>query len=58
MRAAVDSLLDQDYDGPFEVVLALGPSIDGTNELVDEHGAGRPAHPRHRRTTSARPRPA
>ena len=39
MRAAVHSLLDQDYDGPFEVTLALGPSIDGTTELVEEMAA-------------------
>ncbi|PZE75328.1 glycosyltransferase family 2 protein [Curtobacterium sp. MCBD17_034] len=36
VRAAVGSLLDQDYDGPIEIILALGPSIDGTNELVEE----------------------
>jgi succinoglycan biosynthesis protein ExoA len=36
VRAAVDSLLNQDYAGPFEVAIAVGPSIDGTNELVDE----------------------
>lgn len=36
VRAAVDSLLEQDYDGPFEVALALGPSIDGTTELLNE----------------------
>ena len=29
----------QDYDGPFEVTLALGPSIDGTTELVEEMAA-------------------
>jgi glycosyltransferase involved in cell wall biosynthesis len=42
VRAAVASLLDQDYAGPFEVVLALGPSIDGTNELVAEMSAADP----------------
>lgn len=42
VRAAVGSLLDQDYDGPFEVILALGPSIDGTNELVAEMSAADP----------------
>jgi len=42
VRAAVSSLLDQDYDGPFEVILALGPSIDGTNELVAEMSAADP----------------
>ncbi|MGO4536138.1 glycosyltransferase family 2 protein [Leifsonia sp. 2MCAF36] len=36
VRAAVDSLLAQDYTGPFEVAIALGPSIDGTTELVEE----------------------
>lgn len=36
VRAAVHSLLDQDYSGPFEVALALGPSIDGTTELVED----------------------
>ncbi|GAA0419558.1 glycosyltransferase family 2 protein [Leifsonia naganoensis] len=39
VRAAVDSLLDQDYAGPIEVTVALGPSIDGTTELVAELAA-------------------
>jgi succinoglycan biosynthesis protein ExoA len=39
VRAAVDSLLHQDYEGPFEVTLALGPSIDGTTELVEDMAA-------------------
>lgn len=39
VRAAVDSLLAQDYSGPFDVTIALGPSIDGTNELVEELAA-------------------
>lgn len=34
--AAVASLLAQDYDGPFEIVLALGPSVDGTDEVIAE----------------------
>ncbi len=42
VRAAVGSLLYQDYAGPFEVILALGPSIDGTNELVAEMSAADP----------------
>jgi succinoglycan biosynthesis protein ExoA len=42
VRAAVGSLLHQDYQGPFEVILALGPSIDGTNELVAEMSAADP----------------
>ena len=39
VRAAVDSLLQQDYRGQFEVTLALGPSIDGSTELVEEMAA-------------------
>lgn len=42
VRAAIASLLDQDYSGVFEVILALGPSIDGTNELVAEMSAADP----------------
>jgi len=34
--AAVRSLIAQDYEGPFEVVLALGPSVDGTNDVIAE----------------------
>ena len=34
VRAAVESILAQDYHGPVEVLIALGPSIDGTAELV------------------------
>ncbi|MFN2563142.1 MAG: glycosyltransferase family 2 protein [Jatrophihabitans sp.] len=34
VEAAVSSVLAQDYPGPAEVVLALGPSTDGTNEIV------------------------
>lgn len=36
IEAAVDSLIDQDYEGPFEVILALGPSVDGTNDVIAE----------------------
>ncbi|WP_430645811.1 glycosyltransferase family 2 protein [Agromyces sp. GXS1127] len=36
VRAAVGSILAQEYDGPVEVLIALGPSIDGTNELVED----------------------
>ncbi|MCU1528757.1 MAG: glycosyl transferase family 2, partial [Frondihabitans sp.] len=32
----------QDYEGPFEVILALGPSVDGTNEVVAEMAAEDP----------------
>ena len=36
IEAAVNSLIDQDYQGPFEVILALGPSVDGTNDVIAE----------------------
>ncbi|MGX5681460.1 glycosyltransferase family 2 protein [Schumannella luteola] len=36
IEAAVRSLTAQDYEGPFEIVLALGPSVDGTNEVIAE----------------------
>ena len=43
LQAAVESILQQDFAGPVEVVLALGPSTDETNriaaELVAAHGA-------------------
>lgn len=42
VEAAVRSLLDQDYTGPFEVILALGPSIDGTTELIERLSAEDP----------------
>jgi glycosyltransferase involved in cell wall biosynthesis len=35
VEAAIASLLDQDYEGPFDVIVALGPSIDGTTELLE-----------------------
>jgi succinoglycan biosynthesis protein ExoA len=35
VEAAIDSLLAQDYRGEFDVIVALGPSIDGTTELVE-----------------------
>lgn len=34
IEAAVKSLLEQDYSGPMEITLALGPSNDGTNDIV------------------------
>ncbi|WP_350349972.1 glycosyltransferase family 2 protein [Agromyces sp. G08B096] len=36
VRQAVESILEQDYSGPVEVLIALGPSIDGTAELVGD----------------------
>lgn len=39
IEAAVLSLTAQRYDGPIEVVLALGPSVDGTNEVISQLAA-------------------
>jgi glycosyltransferase involved in cell wall biosynthesis len=32
----VDAILSQDYAGKFEVIMALGPSTDRTNEIAEE----------------------
>lgn len=34
IREAVHSILEQDYDGEKEVIVALGPSTDGTSDVV------------------------
>lgn len=34
LRDSVRQVLEQDYDGPLEVVLALGPSTDGTDAVA------------------------
>ncbi|MGP5220509.1 glycosyltransferase family 2 protein [Arthrobacter rhombi] len=33
---AVEGILGQDFDGPKEIILALGPSDDGTNAVVEQ----------------------
>ena len=40
LEAAVLAILSQDYAGPIQVVLALGPSIDRTNEVAARIIAG------------------
>lgn len=35
LEAAIRSILDQDHPGAFEVVLAVGPSTDGTDKIVE-----------------------
>lgn len=40
LKAAVDAILDQDYPGSLEVVLALGPSTDGTQLVATQLVAG------------------
>jgi glycosyltransferase involved in cell wall biosynthesis len=42
LRSAVRSVLDQDYPGPVEVVVALGPSRDGTDAVAAELAAEDP----------------
>lgn len=39
LETAVLHLLEQDYAGPMEIVLALGPSTDGTNEIAQRLAA-------------------
>ena len=39
LRRAVETVLAQDVDGPFELILALAPSTDGTTELARELAA-------------------
>lgn len=36
VEAAVASVLAQEYDGPVEILLALAPSTDGTDTLVEQ----------------------
>jgi glycosyltransferase involved in cell wall biosynthesis len=42
LREAVDAVLDQDYAGDLDVVLALGPSRDRTDEVAAALAAGDP----------------
>lgn len=39
IEAAILSLVDQDYEGEFEAIIALGPSVDGTNAIVERMAA-------------------
>ncbi|WP_214109907.1 glycosyltransferase family 2 protein [Acrocarpospora catenulata] len=42
LRQAVQQVLEQDYDGAIEVVLAVGPSKDRTQEVADAIAAADP----------------
>lgn len=42
LQAAVDSVLAQELDAPTQLVIALAPSTDGTNELAVRLAAGDP----------------
>ncbi|HLP23767.1 MAG TPA: glycosyltransferase family 2 protein [Microbacteriaceae bacterium] len=42
LEAGLAGILNQDFEGPIEIVLALGPSNDGTNELAARLAAGDP----------------
>jgi len=42
IEAAINSLTAQDYAGDFEIILALGPSVDGTNDIVSAMAAADP----------------
>lgn len=36
LAAALRGIIDQDYPGPLEIVMAVGPSTDRTREIADE----------------------
>ncbi|MDH6180443.1 succinoglycan biosynthesis protein ExoA [Microbacteriaceae bacterium SG_E_30_P1] len=42
IEAAVLSLTSQDYTGPSEIVIALGPSVDGTDDVISRLSAADP----------------
>ena len=42
IEAALRSLVEQDYAGEFEAIIALGPSVDGTNAIVERLAAADP----------------
>lgn len=42
LRSAIRSVLEQDYPGPIEIVIALGPSRDRTDEVAAELAAADP----------------
>jgi hypothetical protein len=42
LERAVSSILAQEYPGPTEIVLALGPSTDGTDQVVEKLVASDP----------------
>lgn len=39
IEGAIEAVLSQDYAGAHDLVLALGPSTDGTNEIVEKLAA-------------------
>ena len=34
IEAAIGGITAQDYSGPYEIITALGPSVDGTNDII------------------------
>lgn len=40
LRSAIESILSQEYPGAFEVILALGPSRDRTDDIARELASG------------------
>jgi glycosyltransferase involved in cell wall biosynthesis len=55
LRASVTHILEQDYDGETEVVIALGPSTDRTDEIAAELVRETAGDPRARVTTVPNP---
>lgn len=42
VHAAITTVLSQDYPGERELILALGPSTDGTEEIAQQHAVADP----------------
>lgn len=42
IEAAIDGITAQDYDGEYEIILAVGPSVDGTNAVIEAMAAADP----------------
>src|SRR5688572_16364767 len=42
IEAAIQGIAVQDYRGPYEVLVAVGPSVDGTNDVLAQLAAADP----------------
>ncbi len=42
IEAAINGITAQDYQGPYEVLVAVGPSVDGTNDVLAALAAADP----------------
>jgi len=42
IEAAISGITAQDYEGPYEILVAVGPSVDGTNDVLAQLAAADP----------------